>query len=389
MPVKAIISGLGGSHDDTAKAAFLAATGLSSGDVIMTADVPGGKTDWQYAAEQGIGLIVRSTNDVAAQSATVLQYYKSHNILTCMAFPDATGSGNAHTEYTGLAGKVIAVTIGAGILSAVQNGTGYGQGLWFWAREGYGTVGSPESSYGNPVGAGALYTVKTALGCTWWEALMRCALTAGTWDKYNGFGRIDTAAAIAFTGPVPPDLFNGSQTVADDGQSVQFAWTKGAAKTRIVTASDGQVIYEGTGSSLTWASTKYGTETFKFYGVDASGNVSADQSFTQATLSGLNVYQLATPAPSSSVSQVTATIAWSAIQYASQYVVQRSEDDGATWQTIATTTALTANETMESMNLGYRFRVKATGSGYTDSAWGEVFAGRFGGSGMLSNTAIL
>lgn len=367
MPIKAIISGSGGSHDATVKAAFLAASGLSSSDVIMSADVPGGKSDWLYASEQGICLIVRSMSDVALQAATILQYYKSHGILTCMAFPDATGAGNAHTEYTGLPKKTIAVTIGAGVPAATQNQTGYGEGLWFWSREAYGTIGLAESSYGNPTGAGAIYTVKAALSCTWWEALMRCVITASTWDKFNGYGQINTAAAIALSFPIPPDLFNGSQTVAADGQSVAFTWTKGSTKTRIVKASTGETIYEGTASSLTWYSTSSGSETFKFYGVDVAGNISGDHSFTQVTLSGLNVFQLSSPANiTATVDGAAVGITWDDVPLATHYTVERRRVQDSTWVTVGDTQLSAFEEEAEDLN-SYQYRITAYGGTYLPS----------------------
>lgn len=86
----------------------------------------------------------------------------------------------------------------------------FGVGLEFWEIE-------TGNSWAVPRAAARLLQIKDALGCSWWEARYRARITAirtqvthpanELWNKFNGFGRIDTAAAIAWAGTIPPDPF--------------------------------------------------------------------------------------------------------------------------------------------------------------------------------------
>ena len=102
------------------------------------------------------------------------------------------------------------VTCGAGVASATNNQTGYGNGLEFWDRESVGAAGTAESSYSNGVIAGKLYSIKAALGCNWWEARYRARMTAsngGSWNKYDGYGVINVSAAIAYGSGIAEDPY--------------------------------------------------------------------------------------------------------------------------------------------------------------------------------------
>lgn len=65
-------------------------------------------------------------------------------------------------------------------------------------------------SYSTGRVAGKILLVRDTLSCSMWEAVYRCAQTAssgGVWNLQNGYGKISTAAAIAFAGTIPPNPF--------------------------------------------------------------------------------------------------------------------------------------------------------------------------------------
>lgn len=86
----------------------------------------------------------------------------------------------------------------------------FGPALEFWEIQ-------TENSWATPVAAARLLQIKDTLQCSWWEVRYRARITAirtnithpsgELWNEQNGFGRIDVAAAIAWTGTIPPDPF--------------------------------------------------------------------------------------------------------------------------------------------------------------------------------------
>jgi hypothetical protein len=110
------------------------------------------------------------------------------------------------------------VTSGGG---TTQNDTAYGDGLEFWDD------GSGGSSAANGRIAGKLLKIKHSRGGSWWDARYAARQTAsngGVWDKFNGYGKIDVAAAIAYGGSIPADDYaNGNPEL---GQ-IQNIWVVG------------------------------------------------------------------------------------------------------------------------------------------------------------------
>jgi hypothetical protein len=94
-----------------------------------------------------------------------------------------------------------AITSGAS--RADTNFTAYGPGLEFIAP-------SDVSSFSNGIIAGQLLKIYQARGHGWWDARYAARITAshaGVWDIHNGYGKIDVAAAIAYSGAIPPDPY--------------------------------------------------------------------------------------------------------------------------------------------------------------------------------------
>ena len=99
---------------------------------------------------------------------------------------------NSFVELTALSDIPVIVTSGAG---TTQNDTAYGDGLEFWD--------SPDfvSSNSNGVICGKMLYIKDTLGLDWLDVRRYCRATTsqrGQWNKFNGYGQIDVAAALAY-----------------------------------------------------------------------------------------------------------------------------------------------------------------------------------------------
>ncbi|MDR3611340.1 MAG: T9SS type A sorting domain-containing protein [Ignavibacteriaceae bacterium] len=126
---------------------------------------------------------------------------------------------NAFQEYSsdGLSYMPYVVTGGAG---TIQNNDSYGEHFWFWDSNIKDTI---SSSYSISTIASKVNYVKTKLNCSWWEAIYRCAMTGSRnepnrcdspHDLYNGFGKIDTAVAITYSGSIPINPFTNQETLS-------------------------------------------------------------------------------------------------------------------------------------------------------------------------------
>lgn len=228
MAIKCIISGDGGSHDTTVQTAILDNCSLVIGETEKR--VESFANSIAYADSVGAEMVVRSTTGLTTFITDAETYY-ANGILSFVPL-----GSNAYAEITDPTSIPVIVTCGAGITTDGSNATAYGQGLEFWDRETYGENGTAESSYSNGVIAGKLYAIKVGRNCGWWEARYCARKTAsqgGVWDKYNGYGVINVADAIAFVGTIPPDpydetLVNGMERLSDNfkfwgQQDVTFA----------------------------------------------------------------------------------------------------------------------------------------------------------------------
>lgn len=208
MAIKCVIAGVGGSHDTTVATAIKDNSSLTDAQIAQRG-VEDFSATLAYADGVGAVMVVRSTDGVGGFTDEAQGYYPD---IQCF-FP--LGS-NTYAEMTALSSIPVIVTSGAGNSTATANQTGYGAGLEFWDRETYGNA-SAESSYSNGVVAGKLYTIKTTLNCSWWEARYRARLTAsnlGVWNKYDGYGRIDVQRAIEDRRYVIPDPYAEAETTS-------------------------------------------------------------------------------------------------------------------------------------------------------------------------------
>jgi hypothetical protein len=185
------------------------------------------------------------------------------------------------------------------------------------------------------------------------------------WIADGGYGRV--ADAQAGTLELAPPL-EAVAIKSVDSKSVALSWANFQQtrwnKTRIVRADTGATVYEGTGTSATFYSNVTGNLTFKFYSVDAQGNLSKDESYSQIEITGLEVYQLETPEIAVSQTNGVASITFDAVALAEQYHLQKNEGGGwvdvGDYDSSPIDVALTANTVTE-------FRLKATGGGFVDS----------------------
>lgn len=150
-----------------------------------------------YARNCGAIVYIRSYTGIENNEDTALVYYNRDSILTFMPL-----GSNLYEELTALDTLGDIVASGAGTDS---NMTGYGNGLEFWDEDDI-PDGLYYSSFSNARVAAKLLKIKQTLNCTWEEARNRARLTASnpTWDKYNGYGKINVDSAIDWAEPDIP-----------------------------------------------------------------------------------------------------------------------------------------------------------------------------------------
>lgn len=170
---------------------------ISSSDYVVKND--GLETDLQYAVDNDISVVIRSTTGASSNLDIALNQY-----------PDATlfmpsGSNTpSDLQFDYPIPQVICVT-GAG---DVENETAIN--IEFFAPDPIESDDQDYSSYSNGYIAGQLLYIKDTLDCTMWEARYRARMTGsenGIWDSNNGFGLIDVASAIAYSGEIAQDPF--------------------------------------------------------------------------------------------------------------------------------------------------------------------------------------
>ena len=98
----------------------------------------------------------------------------------------------------------------------------------------------------------------------------------------------------------------------------------------------------------------------------------------QITLAALKAYisaaQLSTPTgfTATGASSTSIALAWSAVSNATSYTLDRSPDGSTSWANVYTGSGLTFTNTGLTTGTTYYYRVKATASGYTDSAYANA-----------------
>ena len=193
MPIRIIVADTDLAHGNGVKAAI--STGYGSD---ISADIEIYSTDLgpAIAYAQSIGAIAVVHSYVGIESH-VAEGQLAYPAIQCFM---PLGS-NSYIELFNLPSIPVIVVAGAGI---TQNDTGYGQGLEFWDNPDF------VSSNSNGTICGKLLKILDTLSCTWWEARYRARQTAsngGVWDKFNGYGQIDVAAALNYAGEIPADEY--------------------------------------------------------------------------------------------------------------------------------------------------------------------------------------
>ena len=175
------------------------------GDGLTQAEIEicdgGFVADIAHAQSVGAIAVVRSITDLNSCIATALLYQPT--IQTFMAF-----ISNTYQEEMIPATLTNIVTVGAGLEA---NETAYGAGLEFWDED-LDLVEPELSSFANGRVTGKMLKIKDALNCAWNIARYHAQMTAGNlgiWDKYNGFGKIDVDAAIAYVIPKQERVLKG------------------------------------------------------------------------------------------------------------------------------------------------------------------------------------
>lgn len=157
---------------------------------------------------------IRSTTGIADYIATLGLIYPRVQSF----FPMGTNAFVQMSIFATSAPPVI-IPSGAGDFIATaqdRNNTGYGNGLEFWDRDLAIDDSEDQSSFSNGYILGKLLYIKDQLSCSWWGARYRARMTAyrlepnrttSPWDLYNGYGRIQTGSAIAFSGTIDVDPY--------------------------------------------------------------------------------------------------------------------------------------------------------------------------------------
>jgi hypothetical protein len=194
MSIRVVISDLSlTGHPESVRDGILSGYGAGlTQDEIEICD-SGFVADIAHAQSVGAIAVVRSISDLNDCIATALLYQPT--IQTFMAF-----LSNTYQEEMTPTTLTNIVTVGAGLEA---NETAYGAGLEFW--DGDLDLIEPElSSFSNGRVAGKILKIKDTLNCAWNIARYHAQMTAsnlGLWNKYNGFGKIDVVAAIAYVIP--------------------------------------------------------------------------------------------------------------------------------------------------------------------------------------------
>lgn len=185
-------------HPESVRAGILAEySGIIQAEIEIRDS--GFVADIAYAQSINAIEIVRSIADLNSCIETALLYYR--NIQSFFAF-----LSNDHTEEAVPTSIPNVITVGAGVLA---NETAYGQGLEFWDYD-LDMVDPDLSSFSNGRVAGKILKIKDTLGCSWWEARYRARMTAsenGVWSLYNGYGKIDVAKALVYSGAIIHDPY--------------------------------------------------------------------------------------------------------------------------------------------------------------------------------------
>ena len=202
--MKVLISDTDSTHAASVLSAMESGYGASlTGEYIIKTDL-GLSADMDYAQRNGISLVVRSTTGCSMFVMLAAYYYTDVQLVMPLG-------SNSSVEIETPATVPVMVTTGAGDSA---NETAYGPGLEFFAPDPI-TLEPDASSYSNGYIAGQLLAIKEGRGGSWWNARYAARKTAsgsGSRTDADGYGLIDTSAAIAYSGAIAPDPYEDSST---------------------------------------------------------------------------------------------------------------------------------------------------------------------------------
>lgn len=196
--MKVIINGAGGEHDDDVESSFILGYRSTGADWAGTTTkrVETLEESLIYAQANDYDCVIRSTIDMSEFISTADVYYP-----TVQTFMPA--GSNEHIEvYSG------------SLVNIVITGCGVTSNLTAYNTEFYSIDPLSQnnlSSYSNGYIAGQIAYIKDSLNCSFWEARYRARVTSSRSTNYtgeNGYGSINIASAIAYTGEIISDPYS-------------------------------------------------------------------------------------------------------------------------------------------------------------------------------------
>jgi len=199
MAIRIVVSDGDADHAAAVKAAISLGYG-SDISAEIEVRLEGGDTSLAYAASIGAPMVVRSTTFLKAHIPYAEDVYP--DVLMVMPY-----GSNFHVDGSWYLDHLdLIVSTGAGD-DACE--TLYGAGLEFFDEDPI-VIEPDQASFSNGYIAGKLLKIKDQRAGSWWDARYAARQTAsknGIWDLLDGYGKIDVAAAVAFSGSLPADPY--------------------------------------------------------------------------------------------------------------------------------------------------------------------------------------
>lgn len=176
-------------------------------------DIDGFNKGWEFAKDTLLPYVSFSYSGRTSFSEEYFRLYYDKFILCMPHFH------NAHNEAgTDFLSPIISCAAGT-----TENETSYGQGSEFWDDGELENInpGIDYQSNATPTIMAKIVLIKEGRGCSPWEARYVARVTADRnesrrptgpngkvlWTKEDGFGKINVAQALSWTGTIPPDPF--------------------------------------------------------------------------------------------------------------------------------------------------------------------------------------
>jgi hypothetical protein len=206
-PDKIFIIGQPGSHETMVESNYIATYPGASGSILQARDKYAPITDWFYEQYyRSVGYQCKQI--LASYIGNILYAYTGlKDQVTNVVLPIGSNTTNELVSYPyELQPTIFYISTG----NTTQRTRSYGTALEFWEIAG-------SNSAGTPIVAAKFQQILDTLECTHWEARYRARITAtrtttthpsgGYWNRENGYGKIDVAAAVAYTGSIPENPF--------------------------------------------------------------------------------------------------------------------------------------------------------------------------------------